>query len=494
MAQFSDLRNERLAKAAQLRAQSIDPYPIAVTVDYSLAQVKKSFIKLEKPQQPLALAGRVIGLRRQGRLIFADLNDGTERLQILIKPEAAGEEALTSFENSVDRGDFVAVTGTLFLTKTEEPTVLVKTWRPLAKSLRPLPDKWHGLADVDERWRRRYLDSLLNEQVRARFIRRSLIIRSLRRFLDKQEYLEVETPMLQSLPGGANAVPFKTHHAALDLDLYLRISPELYLKKMLIGGFPKVYELSRCFRNEGIDVTHNPEFTMLEFYEAYSNAAKQHQLVELLIKHLVKEFGQPTAFTYAGEKIDCRGRFRVVNYFDLFKSYALITDPETVTDKDLALKAAQFGVTLPASAAREKIFDLIYKKICRPKLIQPTFVIDYPKNYLPLAKAKPDQPLLADAWQLIIGGLEIAKAFSELNDPLEQRARFANEEKNKQAGDFEAQSADEDYLEALEYGLPPAGGVGIGVDRLVMLLSDAVNIREVIYFPTLRPKDHNQSL
>ena len=488
MAQFSELKNERLAKVSKLRTQSIEPYPIAVTIDYSLAQVKKLFAKLEKKQRPLSLAGRVVGLRRQGHLIFADLNDGTDRIQILIKPEETGEEALILFETVVDRGDFLAVTGTLFLTKTKEPTVLVKTWQPLAKSLRPLPDKWHGLADVDERFRRRYLDSLFNEDVRARFVRRSLIIQSLRRFLDDQEYLEVETPILQSLPGGANAVPFKTHHIALDLDLYLRISPELYLKKMLIGGFPKVYELSRCFRNEGIDVTHNPEFTMLEFYEAYSDAAKQRQLVERLIKQLAKEFGQQMTFTYNGEKIDCHGRFRIIDYFDLFKQYALIINPAAITDKDLALKAAQFGVTLPTGAPREKIFDLIYKKVCRPKLIQPTFIVNYPKNYLPLAKAKTDQPEFVDAFQLVIGGLEIAKAFSELNDPLEQRARFANEEKNKQAGDNEAQLFDEDYLEALEYGLPPAGGVGIGVDRLAMLLTDNQNMREVIYFPTLRPK------
>ena len=489
MAQLEELREERLKKIADLKERGIEPYPVSVVTDYSLAETKKLFVKLEKEKKVLTLAGRVIGLRGQGNLIFVDLHDGTDLFQSLIKREAVGDDALALFEQAIDRGDFLTVIGTLFLTKTKEPTLLATHWQIIAKGLRPLPDKWHGLTDTEERFRRRYLDSLLNDEIRARFIRRSLVIRELRSFLDDQGYLEVETPMLQPLAGGASALPFKTHHAALDFDLYLRISPELYLKKMLVGGFPKVYELSRCFRNEGIDTTHNPEFTMLEFYEAYSDATRQRQLVEKLIKQLTKKLNGKTSFSYANEEIDCRGTFRVISYDDLFKRYALITNSATISDKDLALKASQFGVTLPTGVAREKIFDLIYKKVCRPKLIQPTFVIDYPKNYLPLAKAKTEQPELADAFQLIIGGLEIAKAFSELNDPIEQRARFANEDKNKQAGDMEAQPADEEYIEAMEYGLPPAGGVGIGVDRLVMLLTNTPNIREVIFFPTLRPKD-----
>lgn len=488
MASLEELKNERLKKIADLKKRSMDSYPVSVKADYSLAEVRRLFTKLKIHQKPIALAGRVLGLRGQGSLIFFDLDDGAGRLQALVKREEIGDEQLALFESTVDRGDFLSVTGRLFLTKTKEPTLLIENWRMIAKSLRPLPDKWHGLTDVEERFRHRYLDSLLDQDIRARFRLRSLIIRSLRCFLDERGYLEVETPMLQLLPGGANAAPFKTHHATLDLDLYLRISPELYLKELLIGGFPKVYELSRCFRNEGIDATHNPEFTMLEFYDAYSDAVKQRQFVEQFVKYLVKQFGQQMAITYAGEKIDCRAEFRAVSYYDLFKRYALITDPAGATDKELALKAVQFGIVAPAGTTREKFFDLIYKKVCRPKLIQPTFIIDYPKDYLPLAKTKTDQPELADAFQLVIGGLEIVKAFSELNNPVEQRARFMNEEKNKQAGDEEAQPLDEEYLEALEYGLPPAGGVGLGVDRLMMLFSDTTNIREVIFFPTLRPK------
>ncbi len=489
MASLEELRNERLKKVSRLRDQSINPYPLTVKADYPLSEIRRHLAKFIKTRQTaLNLAGRVMGIRAQGQLIFFDLDDGTGRLQALVRREAAGEVLLNLFESTVDRGDWLAISGSLFLTKTKEPTILVKNWQMIAKSLRPLPDKWHGLTEIEERFRRRYLDSLFNEEIRARFRLRSLIIRSLRAYLDEAGYLEVETPELQPQAGGAAAAPFKTHQAALDLDLYLRISPELYLKQMLIGGFPKVYELSRCFRNEGVDATHHPEFTMLEFYEAYSDADRQRHFVERLFKHLVKRFSRGLTLNFGGQKINFRGDWRVVSYDDLFKRYALITDPINVSAKDLALKAAQFGLSPPSGAAREKIFDLIYKKVCRPKLIQPTFIINYPKSYLPLAKAKPDQPELADAFQLVIGGLELVKAFSELNDPVEQRARFLAEEKHKQAGDAEAQPMDESYIEALEYGLPPAGGVGIGVDRLVMLLADTLNIREVIYFPTLRPK------
>lgn len=488
MASFEELRSERLKKLTRLRGQSLDPYPISVKIDHSLGEINRLFGKLKARKKLITAAGRVLSLRGQGGLTFFDFSDGTGQLQALLKRDEIAPADLNLFESTVDRGDFLELSGNLFLAKSQTKTLLVKKWRMIGKSLRPLPDKWHGLIDVEERFRRRYLDSLLDQEIRQRFVLRSQIVSALRRFLDDAGYLEVETPMLQPVPGGASAEPFKTHHAALDLDLYLRISPELYLKELLIGGFPKVYELSRCFRNEGIDVTHHPEFTMLEFYEAYSEAEKQRQFVERLIKNLARQFAKDSVFNYSGERIDCRRQFKVLSYYDLFKRYALIADPATATVKDLALKAAQFAIEAPAGANREKLFDLIYKKLCRPKIVQPTFIIDYPKNYLPLAKEKSGAPELVDAFQLVIGGLEIAKAFSELNDPMEQRARFLAEEKHRQAGDAEAQPLDESYIEALEYGLPPAGGVGLGVDRLVMLFSDTPNIREVIYFPTLRPK------
>ncbi|MEK7621552.1 MAG: lysine--tRNA ligase [Patescibacteria group bacterium] len=492
MASLDDLRHERIQKLARLRAAGRNPYPISTGQDITIFALLRRFPTLVKRRKPLTVVGRVLALRHQGALCFVDLDDGTGRIQTLLKSDAVGEADFNLFIETIDRGDFIGVTGHLGLTKREERTLFADNWQILAKALRPLPDKWHGLTDIEERFRRRYLDSLMDISVKQRFLTRSTIITSLREFLNAADYLEVETPILQPLYGGASAVPFQTHHAALDLPLYLRISPELYLKRLLVGGFPRVYELSRCFRNEGIDATHHPEFTMLEFYAAYSEASTQRAFVEQLVRKLVVKIAKASRLTFDTQVINFSEPFKVITYFDLLKRQALITNPETVDLRELTLKAAQFAITLPAGASRETVLDYIYKKVCRPKLIQPTFVIDYPKNALPLAKLHPDNlpPTggLVDAFQLVIGGLEIAKAFSELNDPLDQAERFAAQESAKVAGDSEAQVKDQDFLEALEYGLPPAAGVGIGVDRLVMLLTDQTNIREVIYFPTLRPK------
>lgn len=488
MASLDDLRAERLEKLKRLRAAGHDPYPITTTRDLTLGALQARFAALTKRRKPLTIAGRVLAIRHQGALVFVDLDDGTGQLQTLLKQEVIGEASFALFVDTIDRGDFVTATGNVGLTKRRERTLFATSWQPLAKALRPLPDKWHGLTDTEERFRRRYLDSLMDEAVKQRFIARSTIINALREFLGDAHYLEVETPILQPLYGGAHAAPFTTHHTALDLPLYLRVSPELYLKRMLVGGFSRVYELSRCFRNEGIDATHNPEFTMLEFYEAYSDAATQRAFVEGLLKKLVRRITKVNRLTYDGEAINFNERFKVITYFDLLKRQALIVNPESADLRELMLKASQFGIVLPAGASRETVMDYIYKKACRPKIIPPTFVVDYPSNALPLAKRHADNPTLVDAWQLVIGGLEIAKAFSELNDPLDQAERFAAQEANHTAGDSEAQTKDQDFLEAMEYGMPPAGGVGIGIDRLVMLLTGATNIREVIYFPTLRPK------
>jgi lysyl-tRNA synthetase class 2 len=294
---------------------------------------------------------------------------------------------------------------------------------------------------------------------------------------------------LQPLAGGASAEPFVTHHNALDIDLYLRIAPELYLKKLLIGGFSKVYEVTRNFRNEGIDMTHNPEFTAVEFYESYSDATKQRAFVEKMMKALVKRALKKTSFEYDGNVVDFSKKFAVVSYFDILKRYALLPNPATITKEELLLKANQMGVATDIGDSMEKVMDSIYKKVCRPKLIQPTFITDYPVNYLPLAKRMPDNTALVDAFQLVVGGVELVKAFSELNDPIDQAERFGHQDANREAGDKEAQSNDLDFIEALEYGMPPAGGVGIGLDRLVMVLTNTKNVKEVILFPTMRPKD-----
>jgi len=499
MASLEEIRQIHLGKLAELKKVGLDLYPIESHQDFTLAEVINNFTKLSK-KKSLTIAGRVMALRPQGALTFLNLNDGTENFQALIKKPARTTEGVQSggddvstesfdlFNDTVDIGDFVEIKGSLFITKRKEKTLAIKDWAMLAKSLRPLPEKWHGLQDVEERFRRRYLDSLMSKEVRERFVLRARLITEMRKFLDEAGYLEVETPALQNLYGGASAEPFVTHHNALDIDLYLRISDELYLKRMLVGGFPKVYEIAKVFRNEGIDVTHNPEFTMIEFYEAYSDAKKMLIFVEKMFKTLIKKLFKKQTITFNEQEIDFSKKFSVISYFELLKKYALINNSESISIKELTLKAGQLGVSVDEKDSFWKIMDNIYKKICRPKLIQPTFIIDYPVEYLPLAKRQKKNSKLVDAFQLVVGGIELVKAFSELNDPIEQKERFMMQEKNKEAGERDAQSYDEDFIEAMEYGMPPAGGVGIGIDRLMMLLSDQKNIKEVIYFPTMRPR------
>lgn len=488
MASLEEIREERLKKLSALKEAGIDAYPIAGTRSISIKETAEEFKGLVKKNKALTLAGRIRAIRGQGAIIFFDLDDGAGSFQCLIKKGDIDEKLHKLFGETVDIGDFVEVKGKLFLTKRKEKTLLASQWNMLAKSLRPLPDKWHGLQDIEERFRRRYLDTLMSAEVKDRFVTRSKIITEARKILNENEYLEVETPILQPHAGGASAEPFKTRHNALETDLYLRIAPELYLKKLLVGGFPKVYEIGRNFRNEGIDVTHNPEFTMLEFYESFTDATNQRTFVEKFIKSIVKNVTKKTSIHFSESTIDFSKKFTVVSYRDLIRRYALILEPENATREELRIKATQFGIKVEDADSAEKILDNIYKKLCRPKLIQPTFIINYPLNTLPLAKKLDAKLPIVDAFQLIVGGLELVKGFSELNDPVDQRERFRKQEENRKAGDKEAQTTDEEYLEAMEYGMPPSGGVGIGIDRLAMLLTDSKNIREVILFPTLRPK------
>jgi lysyl-tRNA synthetase class 2 len=489
MASLEEIRQTRLEKLHKIKEAGMDPYPALSKKDADLAKVVVDFAKLEKKAKPLTLVGRVMSLRPQGALTFITFNDGTAPFQALLKRDTVGEKAFSFFSDVVDIGDFIQIKGALFLTKRSEKTIEVKEWTMLSKSLRPLPEKWHGLQDVEERFRKRYLDTLMSEEVKERFIIRSRIITELRKILDDADYLEVETPALQPLYGGASAEPFVTHHNALAMDMYLRISNELYLKRMLVGGFPKIYEIARDFRNEGIDVTHNPEFTMVEFYEAYSDASKQMAFTEKIFKTLVAKVFKKKSIVYGEQEIDFSKKFQIVSYFDLLRRYALIPNPESVTESELALKATQLGITVTKGDSIPKLLDSIYKKTARPKIIQPTFVVDYPVEYLPLAKRNPKNPKFVDAFQLVAGGIELIKAFSELNDPIDQAERFAEQEKNKTQGEADAQRMDTEYIEAMEYGMPPAGGVGIGIDRLVMFLTDTKNIKEVIYFPTMKRKE-----
>ncbi|MEK7646935.1 MAG: lysine--tRNA ligase [Patescibacteria group bacterium] len=489
MSSLDEIRQGRADKLNKIKEAGMEAYPVETPAFIPLKEVVADFNKLKKRARPFSVAGRVLARREHGGSIFCDLHDGTAKLQVYFKKDDLGDELFFLFKDQTDIGDFISVTGRLFLTKKNEKTVKAHSWTMLSKSLRPLPEKWHGLQDVEERYRRRYLDVLMNDEVRMRFLTRSKIISALRAFLDENGYMEVETPMLQPLAGGATAIPFKTHHNALNADLFLRIAPELYLKKLLVGGLIKVYEIGRNFRNEGIDVTHNPEFTMLEFYEAYSNAARQRAFVEKMLKFLVKNAIKKSAVEYQDMKIDFSKKFAVISYFELLKKYALIINPEIGSREDLSLTAQRLGVAVDSSDSAEKIMDNIYKKICRPKLIQPTFIVDYPVGASPFAKRHSDNSRFIDRFQLVVGGLELVNAFSELNDPIDQRERFLEQDRRRRAGEAEVSPSDEDYLEAMEYGMPPAGGVGLGIDRLIMLLTNTHNIREVILFPTLRPKE-----
>ena len=486
MTSLDEIRATRLAKLKLLKERGVNPYPTETARQESLASVEENFAKLSK-KKSLTIAGRVMALRGQGGIVFFDLFDGTGRFQGLLKKDEVAKEIFDLWSEIVDIGDFVEVTGSLFVTKREEKTLNTVSWKMLSKSLRPLPEKWHGLTDVEERFRRRYLDLLMNEDVRKRFVLRSKLVTELRNFYNKEGFIEVETPRLQVVAGGATAEPFSTHYNALDIELYLTIAQELYLKKLLAGGYNKVYEIGRKFRNEGIDVMHNPEFTMLESNEAYSSALGQREFIERLFKHLsVKLFDGPT-FIYDNQTIDVKPAFAVMTFYQALERYALIANPAEISDDALSLKAAQLGVDTGSITTRDKVLDAIYKKMVRPKLIQPTFIIDYPVEFNPFAKRKEENPALIDRFQLIIGGLELVNAFSELNNPIDQTERYEEQDEKKREGEGEISPSDREYVEAMEYGMPPNGGIGIGIDRLTMLFTNCKNIREVILFPTLRP-------
>jgi len=489
MSSFLDeVREERIKKLSVLKAKGIKPYPVSNKRDYSLAQVIKEFDALAEEKKTATLAGRVMALRGQGALLFLNLNDGTALFQGLLKKYEMDEEAFALFSDVVDLGDFIEASGTLFVTKRGEKTLQISEWKMLSKSLRPLPDKWHGLQDIEERFRKRYLDILMSDEVKQRFITRSKFIAELRHALDGEGFLEVETPILQPIAGGATAKPFETHHHALDISLFLRIAPELYLKELLVAGMPKVYEIGRLFRNEGIDVTHNPEFTTVEFYEAYAEASKHMAFLETLLRGLVEKVTGSTKIIFDEQEIDFSKKFEIVSFFDLIEKYAGIKDPAKLSFDEISVEAKKLGVEVKKGEGIEKIFDALYKKCVRHKLIQPTFVKDYLLAFSPLAKKQEEHPEMIERYQLVVGGLEVVNGFSELNDPIDQRERFTEQEKNRGAGDEEAQPKDEEYIEAMEYGMPPAGGVGIGMDRMIMLLTNTKNVREVILFPTLRPK------
>ncbi|HCJ67754.1 MAG TPA: lysine--tRNA ligase [Elusimicrobia bacterium] len=492
------LIEQRKEKLKILEEKKIDPYPTKFTVTHSSENLITEFGFLkngEKSEKKVSFAGRIISLREMGRSTFLHLQDSKGKIQVYLREDIVAKENYDLFLKTIDLADFLGVEGQVFRTKTGELTILVEKFQILSKSLRPLPEKWHGLKDVETRSRQRYLDIIVNPEINKIVETRSKVIRLIRNYLDQKGFLEVETPMLQVLPGGATAKPFSTYHNALGVDLYLRIAPELHLKRLLVAGYEKIYELNKNFRNEGISTRHNPEFMMLEVYQAYVDYEEMMRISEEMICFLAKEITGKEEFEYQDKTISLKLPFQRVKLSDLFKKYIGIK--EDLPDINLAKLAKDLGIELKTDTPEHKIFDYIFDQKILPELevitsSEPIFVTDYLKKWTPLAKSKKDNSEIVERFELFIAGEEIANAYSELNDPREQRKRLEEQAKAKAKGDEEAMLLDEDFLTALEHGMPPAAGLGIGIDRLVMLLTNTSSIRETIPFPLLRPDTLNR--
>ncbi len=484
---LDDIRQVRIEKLNKLQKAGVDPYPAKSWRTHTIAQALEDFDKHAEDKDRLVLVGRVMARREHGGSTFFDLEDGSGRVQVYFKKDVVGDMEYDFLSETVDMGDFIECYGFLFKTRKEERTLEVEKYRMLSKSLLPLPEKWHGLTDVEERYRKRYLDLIFNPETRAQFKVRTKIINELRNFLNNHEFMEVETPTLQILAGGANAKPFKTHINALDLDVYLRIAPELFLKRLLVGGFERVYEFSRNFRNEGMDKDHNPEFSELEFYVAYQDYEWLMKFTEDMLEKVVSNIFETAKISYEGSTVDFQGPYKRVSFNDLLKQYSGL-DYDEVDEEDLARKAKELEIVIEKTMTKGNIADEIYKKVARPKVVQPTFIVDHPLDISPLAKKLEKDKSHVARFQLIVAGHEIINAFSELNDPIDQRERFEHQQKAAKKGNQEAHPFDEDYIEALEYGMPPATGWGLGIDRLTTILTDSHSIREVILFPLMRPK------
>ena len=490
---MEQLEQVRLEKLKKIEALGCDPYPTYYRYTHTVSKAAEQFSSesreaLEANPVTVRVSGRIVANRPFGKAGFMTISEGGGRIQVYARKDKLSERDFALYR-LLDIGDFVGVEGVMFRTRTDELTVLASELTFLAKSLLPLPEKWHGLTDVEIRYRRRYVDLIVNHDVRDVFVKRSLIIRELRRFLDERDYLEVETPILQPIAGGALARPFQTYHNALDMPLYLRIAPELYLKRLIVGGLTRVYDLNRSFRNEGISFKHNPEYTMLEFYQAYSNYTDLMDLTEEMITEVAEKVCGSRVITHDGTEVDFNQWTRktvkgaIVEYYPTGVDESALGDVTTVR-KLLDDVNADYNPDLPLGNLIGELFDAVAEK----HLVQPTFIYDYPVELSPLSKAKKDDPTLVERFELYIAGMEIANAYSELNDPVDQKKRFEAQLEAQERGDDEAHAMDEDYVRALGYGMPPTAGEGIGVDRLTMLLADTKSIRDVILFPHLRPE------
>jgi lysyl-tRNA synthetase class 2 len=490
MTKKSPVIEDRVRKAEKLRAMGVQLYPAGYPCDMTAGEAVEKFGNLdaetvERESGSYSMGGRVMAVRNFGKASFIHIKDRTGLVQAYIRKDRVGEEKFDLFK-LMDIGDFIGVRGTFFRTKAGELTLLADDLKLLAKSMRTLPEKWHGLTDIETRYRQRYLDLIVNDDVRDVFVRRSRIIQSIRDFFRKRDFLEVETPMMQPIPGGATARAFETYHNALGMNLYLRVAPELYLKRLVIGGLERVFEINRNFRNEGISIQHNPEFTMLEFYMAYATHEDLMVLTENLLNELVQDiFGRNTV-VYQGKAIDFTPPWPRISLFDALKEMAGL-DYETLNDCEAAARFARSrDMAVSEKDGLGKILAAIFDHLVEPELIQPTFVFGYPTEISPLSRRNDGNPDITDRFELFIAGKEIANGFTELNDPDDQRHRFEDQVCLRESGDEEAQFMDEDYLMALEYGLPPTAGEGIGIDRMVMLLTDSPSIRDVIFFPHMR--------
>ena len=487
----SDLRETRLEKVSALRDQGREPYALTFDPSDRMARLQSDHADLPKGEErdcAVAVAGRVMTRRVMGKLAFFTLADETGTIQLFLEKAALGE-AFAQITSLVDAGDLIGVRGTLRRTDRGELSVKVAEWTMLTKSLQPLPDKWHGPADVEKRYRQRYLDLIVTPQSRETFRRRALTVSAIRRWLDEREFLEIETPVLQSEAGGADARPFITHHNTLDLPLYLRIATELHLKRLVVGGFERVYELGRIFRNEGVSTRHNPEFTSVEVYQAYADYLGMIELTESMIASVCEQVCGGTRLTYQGTEIDLTPPWRRATMHELVEE-ATGLDFTAFADRAAAAEAMTAkGLPVPDKAdSVGRLLNEAFEHAVEANLIQPTFVLDYPEEISPLARKHRSKPGLVERFELFIVGRETANAFSELIDPVDQRGRLEAQQARRAAGDEEAQGVDEDFLQALEVGMPPTGGLGIGIDRLVMLLTDSPSIRDVIAFPLLRPE------
>jgi lysyl-tRNA synthetase class 2 len=492
MEKTSELLQNRKSKIDELKKNQVNLFPNGFVVSHTVADIQtaidQSSDTLTEDEPVFITAGRMMAINSFGKSAFIRFRDRTGQFQAYVRKDRIGDEAYQLFKQ-LDIGDFVGLNGGLFQTRTGEWTLLVQELNLLCKATRPLPEKFHGLRDPEKRYRQREVDLIMNAEVREIFLKRSQVIQQIRSYFVQRDFLEVETPMMQPVPGGAEATPFKTYHNALGMDLYLRIAPELYLKRLVVGGFERVFEINRNFRNEGVSTQHNPEFTMLEFYQAYATDRDLMELTEHLIAEIAVTVTGSAQINYQGQEIDLSGKWRRLSLFAALEELGGI-NPDDLNDKEKLLKiASEKGIKVTKTGQLGQVVTKLFDALVEPKLIQPTFITEYPAEVSPLSRRNDRHPNLTERFELFIAGREIANGFSELNDPVDQHERFRQQVEGRQAGDKEAHRMDSDYIEALEYGMPPTAGEGIGIDRLVMLLTNAASIREVILFPHMKHKD-----